>query len=86
MAKKKKKEDKPDLLDKIISALTEVNQLRKPHKLATAGVVAAIVGGLTKAIVLTETFPQPYDMYGNAILFIAIVLIAIDYIKGGLLD
>ena len=83
---KKKKEDKPDLLDKIISALTEVNKIRKPHRLATAGVVVALVGGITKAVVLTETFPQPWDIAANAILFIAFILIVLDYIKGGILD
>ncbi len=83
---KKKKEEEPDLLDKIVSALTEVNELRKPHKLATAGIVVALVGGITKAIVLTETFPRPFDIYANFILFIALLLMILDFIKGGFMD
>jgi hypothetical protein len=82
----KKDAQKKDLLDKVIEALQEVNKARKPYRLATAGVVSAIVGGLLKAQALTSTFPQPWDTYANVILFLAIVAMAIDFMMTGLLD
>ena len=82
MAKKKEE----DFLDKIVRALTAVNDMRKPHKLATAGVVTALVGGLIKATAFTQTFPAPWDVFGNVILFLALILLVIDFIKGGIMD
>lgn len=83
---KKKTKEKKDFLDKIIEALHEVNKLRKPYRLATAGVVSALVAGLIKAKVLTETFPEPWNTYANVILFAAIVAMAVDFMLTGLLD
>lgn len=81
MAKKK------STLDKISDILTKAGKLLKgPHKIASGAVVAAILGGLVKATALTQSFPEPWDTMGNAILFIAIVLIVIDIAKGGLYD
>lgn len=85
-SKHTKNKNKRDIFDKIIDILKEINKARKPHKLATAGVVAAIVGGLLKAQALTATFPKPWDVWGNAVLFISIVLIAFDFMRGGLVD
>jgi hypothetical protein len=85
MASRRRKEKK-DFLDKITDILTNLNKLRKPHRLATAGVVAAIVGGLIKSTVFTRTFPEPWDILGNAILFSAMIMIVFDFLRGGLLD
>lgn len=74
-------------LDKISDILTKAGKLLKgPHKVASGAVVAAIFGGLLKATSLTQTFPEPWDMLGNVIIFIAIILIVIDIAKGGLYD
>ncbi len=82
MARRKK-----DLLDRISDVLTKAGRLlRGPHKIASGAVVAAIMGGLIKATALTQTFPEPWDTAGNAILFIAIIVIVIDIAKGGLYD
>lgn len=74
-------------LDKISDILTKAGKLLKgPHKVASGAVVAAILGGLIKATALTQTFPEPWDTLGNAMLFIAIIVIVIDIAKGGLYD
>lgn len=85
MAKLKNKKDK-DILDKVIEVLNKVNKVRKPYRLASAGVVAAVLGTLLKATALTQNFPEPYDTLGNFVLFIAILLIVADIARGGLLD
>ena len=59
---------------------------KKQYPIAAAGVVAAIIGGLIKATVLTETFPQPWGLYGNVILFLGLLLIVYDIARGGLYD
>jgi len=59
---------------------------KKQYPIAAAGVVAAVIGGLIKATVLTETFPKPWDLYGNVILFVGLLLIVYDIARGGLYD
>lgn len=56
------------------------------YKLAKAGTVAAIVGAILKLTAVTNTFPYPADIFANVIIFCAIIGIAIDFAKGGLLD
>lgn len=82
----KKSEKKDDIIDKMIKALQEANKLRKPYRLATAGMVSAIIAGLLKAQSLTATFPEPWGTYANVILFAAIVAMAIDLMLAGLAD
>jgi len=74
---------KKNLLDKIVDVF-----IGKPaqHKLAKVGVVTAMFGALLKAVVLTETFPKPWDVYANLILFVAILLVVADIAQGGLMD
>lgn len=59
---------------------------RKKYPMAAAGVVAAIVGGLLKATVLTQTFPKPWDVYANAAIFLGLLLVVYDIARGGLYD
>lgn len=59
---------------------------KKQYPVAAAGVVAAVIGGLVKATVLTQTFPKPYDVLGNLILFLGLLLIVYDIARGGLYD
>ncbi len=59
---------------------------RKQYPIAAAGVIAAVLGSLLKATVLTQTFPKPYDLYGNLILFLGLLLIIYDVARGGLYD
>lgn len=74
-------------LDKISDALTKAGKILKGTNKAVSGaVVAAILGGLLKATALTQTFPEPWDTLGNAVLFLAIILIVADIAKGGLYD
>lgn len=84
--KKRKKKKKESILDQIERIVTKTGKITGSHKLAKAGVVAAIFGVLIKATALTQTFPQPFDLLGNLILFIAILIIVFDIAKGGLLD
>lgn len=80
MAEKKKKKSKRESGDLITV------KVRSAYALTKVGVVAAVIGGLIKASVLTETFPQPFDILGNVILFVAVLLIVIDIARGGLED
>jgi hypothetical protein len=76
------KKEKP-ILDKIVDAFLGE---KRDHKLAKVGVVSAMFGALLKAIVLTETFPKPWDVYGNLILYVAVLLVVADIAQGGLMD
>lgn len=57
-----------------------------PYRLAKVGIVAAIVGGILDLSEVTKTFPYPTSIIGNVIIFVAILAIAIDLCKGGILD
>ncbi len=59
---------------------------KQKYPIAAAGVVAAIIGGFLKATVLTQTFPKPWDLWGNVILFVGLLLIVYDVARGGLYD
>lgn len=81
-----KKKPKKDFLDRLIDLFHGTDKQKKPYKLATAGVVSAITAALIKAEVLTKTFPEPWNTYANAILFLAILAMAVDFMRTGLLD
>lgn len=59
---------------------------KQKYPIAAAGVVAAVIGGLLKASALTQTFPEPWNLYGNVVLFLGLLLIVFDIAKGGLYD
>ena len=59
---------------------------KQKYPIAAAGVIAAVLGALLKATALTQTFPKPYDLYGNLILFLGLLLIVYDIARGGLYD
>ena len=59
---------------------------RPYYRLAKAGTVAAIVGAILKLTAVTGTFPYPADVLANVIIFCAIIGIAIDFAKGGIMD
>ncbi|MBI2578334.1 MAG: hypothetical protein HYW26_01340 [Candidatus Aenigmarchaeota archaeon] len=59
---------------------------KQKYPVAAAGVVAAVIGGMLKATALTQTFPKPWDLYGNVILFLGLLLIVFDIMRGGLYD
>lgn len=74
-------------LDKAYDVLTKAGKiLKRPNKMVSGAVIAAILGGLIKATALTQTFPEPWDTLGNVILFVAVILIVADIAKGGLYD
>jgi len=74
---------KRSLFDRIAGALKELAEARK-HKTVAVGVVSAVIAGLLKAQALTATFPEPWNTWANAALFVAIMLIAVDFMLGGL--
>lgn len=45
------------------------------YKTAKVGIVTALVGGIFKAMALTETFPKPFDTIGNMILFLSFLML-----------
>ena len=74
-------------LDKISDIFTKAGKLLKgPHKVASGAVIAAALGALLKLSEITKTFPPPSDMFGNIIIFIAVLLFIVDIAKGGLYD
>lgn len=74
-------------LDKIANIFDKAAKLLKgPHKVASGAVIAAALGALLKLSEITKTFPPPSDMFGNIIIFIAVLLFVIDIAKGGLYD
>ncbi len=78
---------KSTTLDKVARVLDRAAKLLKgPYKVASAGVVAAIIGGMVKLQVITKTFPEPFDVVGNVIIFVAVLMVVADICKGGLLD
>ncbi len=78
---------KSTTLDKIAKILDRAAKLLKgPYKVASAGVVTGVIGGLIKLQVLTKTFPEPFDVVGNVIIFVAVLMVVADLARGGLLD
>jgi hypothetical protein len=74
-------------LSEVSDMLTKTaSLLRGQYKVTSAGVVSAIIGGLIKLNVLTETFPKPFDVVGNVIIFVAVLMVVIDIARGGLMD
>jgi uncharacterized membrane protein len=78
---------KSTTLDKIAKVLDKAAKLlRSPYKVASAGVVAAVIGGLIKLQSIAAGFPEPFDTVGNVVIFVAVLMVVIDLAKGGLLD
>jgi hypothetical protein len=55
-------------------------------KTTSGALIAALIGGLLKLAEITRTFPPPADLAGNIIIFFAVLIIAADTARGGLLD
>ena len=81
MAKKEK-----TLLDKVGDILESAGKLAKAKKITSGALVGALFGGVLKLSEITQTFPQPADLAGNVIIFFAVLIIAADISRGGLLD
>lgn len=74
-------------LDKLAKVLDRAARLLKgPYKKVSGAVVAALLGAILKLTQITETFPPPADLIGNVIIFAAVLFIAVDLCRGGLLD
>ena len=82
MAKRKEK----TTLEKIADILEAAGKLARTKKATSGALVAALFGGVLKLSEVTKTFPEPADLVGNVIIFFAVLIIAIDICKGGLLD
>jgi len=84
--KKKTKRDIDEIqnrkLDKILKILIK-KQKRKVGKkpLATVGIVTAVLGALIRAATLTKTFPNEWEIVGNLILFIAVLIIIVAIVR-----
>jgi hypothetical protein len=73
-------------LDKVGDLLENAAKVVKGRKTTAGALMAAVLGGMIKLTVLTETFPQPFDVVGNVIIFAAILMVVIDLCRGGLED
>lgn len=58
----------------------------KGRKTTAGALMAAVLGGIIKLQVLTKTFPEPFDIVGNVIIFAAVLMVVIDLCRGGLED
>ena len=73
-------------LDKVGNLLENAAKVIKTKKVTAGALMAAVLGGMIKLTVLTETFPQPFDVVGNVIIFAAVLMVIIDLCRGGLED
>ncbi|MCX6817590.1 MAG: hypothetical protein NTU57_01910 [Candidatus Aenigmarchaeota archaeon] len=73
-------------LDKVGDLLENAAKVVKTRKTTAGALMAAVLGGMIKLTVLTETFPQPFDVVGNVIIFAAVLMVIIDLCRGGLED
>jgi hypothetical protein len=86
MAEEQKEKNPKSTLDKIGGILENAAKVVKGRKTTTGALMAAVLGGMIKLTVLTETFPQPFDVVGNVIIFAAVLMVIIDLCRGGLED
>jgi hypothetical protein len=78
---------KENTLDKIAKVMDKAARLLKgPYKTVSGAVIAALFGAILKLTEVTKTFPPPADLIGNIIIFAAVLFIAVDLCRGGLLD
>ena len=82
MAKNKDK----SVLDQVADVLDKAAKLARTKKATSGALVAALFGGVLKLAEITETFPQPADLVGNLVIFAAVLILAADIAKGGLMD
>lgn len=74
-------------LDKLAKLMDRAAKLLKgPYKAVSGAVLAALFGAILKLTEITKTFPPPADLIGNIIIFAAVLFIAVDLCRGGLLD
>ena len=85
MAEEKRPNSK-SALDKVGDLLENAAKVVKSRKTTAGALMAAVLGGMIKLTVLTETFPQPFDVVGNVIIFAAVLMVIIDLCRGGLED
>lgn len=74
MATKKKNMKKTSNFFDFLSISTK-SSTERIYKTAKVGIVTALVGGIFKAMALTETFPKPFDTIGNIILFLSFLIL-----------
>ncbi|MFH1236851.1 MAG: hypothetical protein V1648_00385 [Candidatus Aenigmatarchaeota archaeon] len=88
MAEEKQSDSKSgkSALDKVGDLLENAAKVIKTKKVTAGALMAAVLGGMIKLTVLTETFPQPFDVVGNVIIFAAVLMVIIDLCRGGLED
>ena len=83
MAQTKKEKS---VTERIVEVLESATKLAKQRKVTSGALIAALLGGVLKLTEVTKTFPPPSDLAGNIIIFFAVLIIAADTAKGGLLD
>jgi hypothetical protein len=81
-----KQSNSKSALDKVGDLLENAAKVVKTRKTTAGALMAAVLGGMIKLTVLTETFPQPFDVVGNVIIFAAVLMVVIDLCRGGLED
>ena len=86
MAKKKSGASEKSALDKVGDMLENAAKVVKSRKTTAGALVAAVLGGIIKLTVVTQTFPEPFDVVGNVIIFAAVLMVVIDLCRGGLED
>lgn len=80
------KAGKKNILDKLADILSSSEKVLRGRMTTSGAVVAALFGGVLKLTEVTKTFPAPADLFGNVIIFIAVLIIVTDICRGGLFD
>ena len=81
-APKKKQADRSKQGQDLMAFLTRStgSSLDRIYKTAKVGIVTALVGGIFKAMALTNTFPPPFDTLGNVVLFVSFLMIFFSFL------
>ena len=79
----KKEESETEKFGKMLEKLGKTIRTRK---VTTGALASACIGGMLKLTAVTQTFPQPMDMFGNILIFFAVLFFVADIAKGGLED
>jgi hypothetical protein len=86
MAEEQQEKKEKSALDKVGDLLENAAKVVKSRKTTAGALMAAVLGGIIKLMVVTETFPAPFDVVGNVIIFVAVLMVVIDLCRGGLED
>ena len=85
MAKRIKTGKKP-ILDQLTDFLEKAARLLRTRRSTSGALAAAVFGGLIKLTNITAGWEYPLNMFGEIIIFFAVLFVVADIARGGLED